>query len=414
MTSQLISFENTAGEKLAARLDMPPDGVPVAFALFAHCFTCSKDLRAVSTLSKALTREGIAVLRFDFTGLGASDGDFSESNFSSNISDIVAAAEWLSANHSGPQILVGHSLGGSAVLHAASEITTVRAIATIGAPFAPSHVEKLLGNRSEITENGFADVHIGGRPFRVREQFLNDLDRIDCAAVIATLGKALLVMHSPVDSIVGVDNAAMIFKAAHHPKSFVSLDTADHLLSDPSDATYAGAVLGAWARRYLDDVQEEIKHREHGDNCVIATIGTDAYPTEILASGHTLVADEPRSAGGENTGPTPYDLLLAALGACTAITLRMYADRKKWPLERVRVRLNHRRVHADDCDCEAGDRTGRLDIIGKELILEGDLDESQQARLTEIASRCPVHRTMLNDPIIRSEFIPEKDFVRVC
>lgn len=403
MKPRIVVFENKEGQELSGRMDVPVDGQPIAYALLAHCFTCSKSLRAVGIISRALTRQGIAVLRFDFTGLGRSEGDFSDTNFSSNISDLVCAADFLASHYSAPQILIGHSLGGTASLHAAAAMPSVRAVATIAAPADPGHVRNhMLDSQDEIDRTGHAVVNLGGRPFTIRKQFLDDLESRNTEQVIARLGKALLIMHSPTDKIVGIEQAADIFRAARHPKSFISLDAADHLLTDESDASYVGSVLGSWVRKYLDSVQEETKHQVPGDNCIVATIGSDHYSTDILANGHSLLSDEPRSLGGTNTGPTPYGLMLAGLGACTAITLRMYADRKGWPLEKVTVQLSHQKVHAKDCDCEAQDRSGRIDLIKRGLLLEGDLDEKQIARLMEIADRCPVHRTLHNEPVVKT------------
>jgi len=408
MHSSTLQFENSDGELLSGKLDVPVDGEPIACAIFAHCFTCSKNLKAERIISRELTRQGYAVLRFDFTGLGRSEGEFGSTNFSSNIDDLIRAAEFMEKNHGAPRILIGHSLGGAAVMHAAHELPSVRAVATIGAPFDPTHIRHLIsGNEDEIERTGAADVNIGGRAFRIRKQFLDDLESHDAAERVRNLKRALLILHSPKDQIVGIDNAAQIFGAAVHPKSFISLDSADHLLTTEADARYAGSVLGAWAGKYLDLAQEDAKHQERHDNCTVAEIGRDHYRTDILSNGHALIADEPTDLGGTNQGPTPYGLLLSALGACAAITIRMYADRKNWPLERVHVRLRHERVHADDCECESGDRTGMLDLIKKFVLLEGDLDEKQKARLLQIADRCPVQRTVDNNPVVQTTLLTE-------
>ena len=394
MRFEKLTFENDLGDRLAARLDLPVDGDPIAYALFAHCFTCSKNLKAVANISRALNRQGIAVLRFDFTGLGESEGDFADTNFSSNVDDLVAAAVFLEEEYAAPSILVGHSLGGAAVLQAAHHLPSVKAVATIGAPYDPQHVEHLFSSSLEdIEQEGEATVSIGGRPFIVKQQFLDDLRSRQAKDNLATLRRALLIFHSPVDNIVDVENAALIFKAARHPKSFVSLDHADHLLSDAADSAYVGTLLAAWARKYIGTPQEARKQLDSGDNQVVARLEGTGFRTEMLANGFPIVADEPVSVGGTNAGPSPYDLLGAALAACTAMTLRIYADHKKWPLEAVEVRLSHNKVHAKDCErCEQED--GKLDVIERELTLFGPLDEAQRQRIKQIADRCPVHRTL--------------------
>lgn len=405
MRFEKLTFENDQGVRLAARLDVPVDGDPIAYALFAHCFTCSKNLKAVANISRALTRQGLAVLRFDFTGLGESEGDFADTTFSSNVEDVVAAAVFLERERDAPSILVGHSLGGAAVLQAARQLDSVQAVATIGAPYDPQHVEHLFEHSlAAIEQQGAATVNIGGRSFTVKQQFINDLREQRAKDNIARLKRALLLFHSPVDNTVGIENAALIFKAARHPKSFVSLDHADHLLSDPADSAYVGAVLAAWASKYIGAAQQDRKHLELTDNQVVARLAGSGFRTEILANGFPLVADEPVAVGGTNTGPTPYDYVVAGLGACTAITLRMYADRKGWPLEAVEVRLNHEKIHAQECE-ECEQQTGKIDRVERELVLSGPLDEAQRARMKEIANRCPVHRTLEGDVQILTKLV---------
>jgi uncharacterized OsmC-like protein/alpha/beta superfamily hydrolase len=387
----MIRFPGALGELLAARLDMPP-GPPAAYALFAHCFTCSKDTLAASRISAALTERGIAVLRFDFTGLGSSAGDFSNTNFSSNIADLQAAAAWLREHHQAPSLLIGHSLGGAAVLAVAAQIPEAVAIATIAAPFEARHVRALLADSAgEINAAGEARVALAGRTFVIRKQLLEDLERHNSTSGIANLHKALLIFHSPRDTVVDIENATHIFMAAKHPKSFVSLDTADHLLTRREDAAYVAAVVAAWASRYLAPPAQP--GEGEAGTVTVTEAGTGKFAQEVVAGPHRLRADEPLAAGGTNTGPTPYDLVLAGLGACTSMTIRLYAERKQWPLERVGVRLRYSRNHAQDCvDCEAG--APRLDRIDREIELAGDLDETQRARLLEIANKCPVHRTL--------------------
>jgi putative redox protein len=389
-----VDFEGSAGERLAARLDMPVGGAPLAYALFAHCFTCSKNLNAVVHIARALNRARIAVLRFDFTGLGDSEGDFADTNFSSNVADLVAAARYLEEAYEAPSILIGHSFGGAAGLRAASEIPSVRAVATIAAPADPGHVAHLIASsRDEIEARGEADVVIAGRRFTIRKQFLDDLQAARMEESIAGLGCALLIFHSPVDSIVGIENAEQIYRAARHPKSFISLDRADHLLADSDDSVYVGAMLAAWAAKYIDAAPEAAEEERDREKSVVVRTGPKGYRTEILAAGHPLVADEPVSVGGSDTGPNPWGLLLAALGACTTITLRMYADRKEWPLEGIQVALRHQRIPAATGGA-SGAGGGVVDEIEQVVALEGPLDEAQLARLCEIAARCPVHRTL--------------------
>jgi putative redox protein len=390
MSYERVEFTNQDGTPLAARLDRPSQGAPDAYALFAHCFTCSKDLRSVGAISRALNRQNIGVLRFDFTGLGESEGDFSETNFSSNVGDLTAAAQFLDEQYQAPRILVGHSLGGAAVLQAAHRIPSAEAIATIAAPYDPEHVTRLLDDAlEEIKTRGEARITLAGRSFTIRKQFLDDLAATKMEETIRTLDRALLLFHSPVDQTVGVENAGRIFEAAKHPKSFVSLDDADHLLTDVTDAEYVGTVLGAWARKYVGIEEEEAPAAEGQ----VVTQTEDEYRTEIRAGKHALVADEPESVGGDDAGPTPYDYLLAGLGSCTGMTLRMYADRKDWPLEEATVHLSHEKVHAEDCDhCET--KEGKVDHIKREIELAGDLTADQRQRLLEIANKCPVHRTL--------------------
>jgi putative redox protein len=375
---------------LAGRLERPPGPVR-AYAIFAHCFTCGKDVLAAARISRALTSHGFAVLRFDFTGLGASEGEFENSNFSSNVADVVAAADHLRRELGAPQLLVGHSLGGAAVISAAARVPEVRAVATIAAPSHPSEVERhLTSSVAEIEREGRAEVSLAGRKFFVQRQFLEDVRNFSQAPQLGLLGRALIVLHSPLDSIVSIDSAERLFAAAPQPKSFVSLDTADHLLSQRADAAYVAGVLAAWAERYLDPVPSQ--PRDEGE-VVVEEAGVGRYTQRIFAGAHTLTADEPQSMGGDDRGPTPYQLLMASLGACTSITLRMYAERKQLALSGIRIRLRHAKIHAADCaHCET--QTGKLDEITRELELTGELTPAERARLLEIANKCPVHRTL--------------------
>lgn len=397
-----LQFAGSDGQTLSAQIELPA-AEPTAWAVFAHCFTCSKDSRAARFIGEALAERGIATLRFDFTGLGESEGELGATTFSHNIDDIVAAADALRRIHQAPALLVGHSLGGTAVLAAAARIPEVRGVATIGAPFDPEHVTRLFGESlAEIESSGEATVDLGGRQFKITRKFVEDL-RDQCSAErIASLDRALLLFHSPQDRVVDIDNASLIFEAANHPKSFVALDGADHLLGRRSDAGYVADVLKAWASRYLPEQpgRDTAANRPAGE--VVVEGNTRSLLQRIEARGHVFSSDEPADQGGADLGPTPYDLLLASLGACTSMTLKMYADRKQWPLESVRVTLRHDRIHAQDCrDCE--NKSGMIDVIDKELELTGELSDEQRERLLQISSRCPVHRTLINQIQIRSE-----------
>ena len=406
MTLKKLYFKGSGGNQLSALLDLPADGRPEAFALFAHCFTCTKNLKSINYISRALTRERVAVLRFDFTGLGESEGDFADTNFSTNIADLVAAADFLEAEYEAPKILIGHSLGGAAVLQAAGKIGSSKAVAVIGAPADPAHVMRHFREHQEtIALDGEAEIAIEGRPFRIKKQFLDDLGAVQMEKAVRNLKKALLIFHSPVDETVGIDNAARIFQYARHPKSFISLDQADHLLMNAGDARYVGAMIASWVRKYLTVEQPETLKDSSAKNSVVARIGETGFRTEIMANGLSLIADEPVSVGGTNQGPTPYDYLVAGLGACTAMTLRMYADRKKWPLEEVVVSLSHKKIHARDCQtCETDQ--AMVDVIERNVALMGPLDESQSQRLMEIADRCPVHRTLESKVNIQTTLKP--------
>ncbi len=396
MPTERISFPGSTGAELSARLEVPLGGEPAAYVLFAHCFTCSKNLKAAVNLTRSLADEGLAVLRFDFTGLGESEGDFANTNFSSNVEDLVAAGRYLEERHEAPSLLVGHSLGGAAVIHAARELPSVRAVATIGAPADPAHVLKHVeDSRDEIEERGEAAVTLAGRTFRIRKQFLDDLERVRMEDAVGGLERALMIFHSPRDETVGIGNAARLYEMARHPKSFVSLDDADHLLVEERDSRFVGRMLGSWAARYVElpapeSTPEELVEKDR----VVVRTGAEGFRTEVVARGHHLVADEPTSVGGTDQGPTPYDLLVAGLGACTSMTLRMYADRKGWALEDVTVRLKHRKIHQRDCEDDCADGEERLDRVRRRIELAGDLDEEQRRRLLEIADRCPVHRTL--------------------
>ncbi len=402
MKSEKVRFENHAGEELAAVIEWPEEEQPLGFALFAHCFTCTKNIVAAVNISRALSRRRIAVLRFDFTGLGESGGEFAATTFSHNVADILAASRFLADNYRAPEILIGHSLGGAAVLHAASRIDSVRAVATLAAPFHPQHALRLFeASRQEIEANGEAQVSLAGRTFTIRKAFLDDLAKQKPGEAISKLAAALLVMHSPRDTVVGIANAADIYKAAKHPKNFISLDPADHLLSRKEDSRYAAEMIATWARRYLAADAAGEPSVERIDNRVTSRTPAGSFRTDLFVNGHALVADEPEKFGGTNQGPSPYDYLQAALGACTGMTVQMYARRKQWPLDEVVVRLRHEKNHAEDCaNCEEPGK--RIDHFERELEFTGKLSDEQRDRLLDIAEKCPVHKTLLGEVRIKT------------
>ena len=397
MPTERLTFPGASGALLAARLDLPAARRPHAMALFAHCFTCSKDLGSAVRVSRALADAGIGVLRFDFTGLGESEGDFAKTGFSSNVADLVAAAEFLADQWEAPTLLVGHSFGGAAVLHAAAELPSVRAVVTVAAPAHLEHVRKLFTHvEDDIEAEGRATVRLADREFTITRRFLEDLEQDSMDTVIADLGRPLLIMHSPIDEQVGIDNAAALFQAARHPKSFISLDGADHLVTDDAIATWAGGLIAAWAARWLTPAAG-VEESTTGDRVVTRTGAR--VRTQVQARGHTFVADEPLAVGGNDEGPTPYDLLVAGLGACTGMTLRMYADHKDWPLDEVVVHLRHSKIHVDDLveGARSGNTGAKIDHIERDIEIFGELDDDQRARLLEMANRCPVHRTLESD-----------------
>lgn len=402
MKTERFDFPNAQGHTLTALLQQSPGAEPTSYALFAHCFTCSKDSRAARWISDALAACGIAVLRFDFTGLGSSEGEFANTDFSSNIDDLVAAADHLRTTRQAPALLIGHSLGGAAVLAAAARIPESRAVATIGAPSDPSHVTNLFADQiTAIREHGEGAVSIGGREFCIRRDFLDDVAEHRLLEQVAGMRKALMILHSPIDQVVSIDNASAIFTAARHPKSFISLDGADHLLARRSDARYAGDLIAQWCQRYLPPPAEVPAEEQAAGTVVVGETGQGRFQQSVTMGEHRLIADEPADVGGSDSGPSPYDLLLAALGACTSMTLRMYAERKKIPLEHVSVLLRHAKIHASDCaNCETSQ--GQIDRIDRTITLDGDLDETTRTRLLEIADKCPVHRTLTSEVDIRT------------
>lgn len=403
MVTERVDFKGHAGDTLSARFDKPA-GRTLATAIFAHCFTCSKDIPAARRISERLASMGIAVLRFDFTGLGHSKGEFANTNFSSNAEDLLRAAAYLIDQGSPPDMLIGHSLGGAAVLKAASEVPSARAIVTIGAPADPGHVAHNFGGALEtIRKDGSAEVSLAGRAFTIKKDFLDDISATNLTPLIGSLKKALLVLHAPGDTTVGIENASDIFMAAKHPKSFVTLDNADHLISDPDDAEYAADVISAWSARYLSLYKPSAPIGAPEGVVRVTEADTLGFLQDVQAGPkiHTL-ADEPESVGGTGIGMTPYQYLSAGLGACTSMTIRMYARRKKWPLDHVSVDVIHNKIHATDCS-HCITEEGKVDAFKRIITLVGDLDEDQQARLMEIADRCPVHRTMENEITVITE-----------
>ena len=378
-----------------SRLELP-EGEPTGFALFAHCFTCSKDLFAPPELRTGLAERGVAVLRFDFTGLGHSDGEFEHTNFSSNIEDLIHAADFLRDEWEAPRVLIGHSFGGTASLVAAGRIDEVQAVTTIGAPCHPKHVEHVFAEKiDEIEADGAAHVTIAGREFTVAKHFLEDIRQAKMAEAIGSLGKPMLVFHSPIDDVVGIENAKLIYQAARHPKSFISLDQADHLLTDKEDAEFVADMLSSWVSRYVDfrlvergTERPDDLDEPRPEEVLVAEARDGRYKNHVAVGRHHFIADEPVEVGGGDAGPNPYDLITAGLGACTSMTLRMYSERKGWPVESIEVRLEHEQIHARDCeDCKQTE--GKLDKIHREITVTGELDEAQVQRLMEIADKCP-------------------------
>jgi putative redox protein len=403
MKIEKVSFLNTKGQQLSGRLELPINQQPHNFAIFAHCFTCNKNLSAVKNISRALSSNGFGVLRFDFTGLGESDGDFEDTNFSGNVEDLISAADYLKINYKSPTLIVGHSLGGAAAIFAASQINSIKAIATVGAPSNPKHVQHLLhSSLEEIHANGKAVVNLSGRDFTIKKQFIDDLETITLPEVTKKLHKPILVMHSPQDTTVNIKNAEEIYLAARHPKSFVSLDGADHLLSNKADSNYTGNVIAEWAKRYID--LPEIDALKTNLQVVASLDDEDGFTTQIKAGKHYMLADEPKSYGGNNFGPSPYELVSAGLSACTAMTIQMYAKRKGWNIDNVEVHTSYGKIHAKDCE-HCDENVAKIDTFNREIKLEGDLDKKQIARILQIADKCPVHKTLHNDTQIITNLI---------
>ncbi len=382
-----------------------PDMRPKAYVLFAHCFTCGKDIPAASRISKALVKLGFAVLRFDFTGLGGSDGDFANSNFSSNVLDLLAAADFLRTTYVAPSIMVGHSLGGAAVIKASAEVPECKAVVSLAAPANADHLTHLFTcSIDTIEENGEAQVDLAGREFTIQKQFIDDLSSQNTDH-IKNLNKALLVMHSPLDDIVSINEAEKIYTLAKHPKSFVSLDNADHLLSKKADADYAAGIIAAWSDRFIDadgTVNHSVSTRKNvKQGHVHVSEINHKFACDVQTDSHQWQADEPISVGGDNLGADPYEHLLAALGTCTVMTLRMYANLKKIALKNTIVELNHEREYSKDCEgCDQS--KNQIDVIHRNIHFIGDLSVDDVQRLLVIADKCPVHRTLHNHIEVRT------------
>ena len=392
MNIQKINFTNAEGQQLVGRLELPINQHPHNFAIFAHCFTCNKNLSAVKNITRELTSNGFGVLRFDFTGLGESEGDFENTNFSGNVDDLISASNYLKENHTAPTLLIGHSLGGAAVIFAASKIESVKAVATIGAPSNPKHVKHLIQNSvEEIKATGKANVNIGGRPFTIKKQFLEDIETKSLPDVAKNLRKALLVMHSPQDTTVGIENAEEIYIAARHPKSFVTLDGADHLLMKKEDSIYVGSVIATWAKRYISIPKIDTISTTH--QAVASLDAEDGFTTQMTVGSHTMMADEPVSYGGNDFGPSPYEFVSAGLSACTAMTVQMYVKRKGWDLQNIEVHTSH--TKAAKQIVENGEQKEiKVDTFNREIKLKGNLDDKQIQRMLQIADKCPVHKTL--------------------
>ena len=405
MKRSKLKIPNSKGQILNAFLELPANQTPDFFAIFAHCFTCTSSLSAVKNISRTLTNYGFGVVRFDFTGLGKSEGEFHESHFSANVADLIAVSEYMNTNFEAPSLLVGHSLGGAAVLTAAAELTSVKAIATIGAPADVEHVTHLFSHGiHEVEQKGEVNVNIGGRPFKINKEFVDNFTKTDLPSIVKELRKPILILHSPIDTVVGIKNAEKIYHNAHHPKSFVTLDNADHLLTNPEDSKYAGNVIGAWVQRYFPK-----KARVNLDTAQEQALGhlnllEDNFTTKIQTNNHSLIADEPASVGGDDFGPSPFDYLNAALIACTTMTLKMYANRKQWDLQEVFVYVTRVKKSSEELGITS-EGINRHDHFTKKIKLVGNLDEKQRTRLLEIAAKCPVHKTLANKAYFESSLL---------
>ena len=404
MKSEKLEIVNKKGVKLQAYLELPANQHPNFYAVFAHCFSCNSTLSAVKNITRALTNFGFGVVRFDFTGLGKSEGEFADSHFSANVDDLIAVSDFMQETYETPTLLIGHSLGGAAVIVAASKLESIKAVATIGAPAHVDHVTQHFSHQlDEVKVKGEVEVNIGGRPFKINQEFVDDFAKTDLPAITEKLRKPILIMHSPVDTIVGIDNQQLYLKAKH-PKSFISLDHADHLLTENRDSSYVGNMIGAWVQPYFPD-RENVMLSPEGEQLVgHLNLLEDNFTTNIQTKNHAFVADEPASVGGDDFGPSPYEYLNAGLAACTAMTLKLYSERKKWDLQQVFVYLSHSKKHSDELEVDI-EKPGYLDHISKKLRLVGNLEDQQKQRLMEIASKCPVHKTLSSEVLIETKII---------
>lgn len=402
MKKERMQFQNRKQIELSAFIYHPLDRPPRFYALFAHCFTCSKNLKAVQNICNTLSQMGVAVMSFDFTGLGNSKGEFEDSNFTSNISDLVDASGFLQEKYEAPSLLIGHSFGGAAAIFAAQSLPEIKALVTIGSPSDLKHITHLFDDHLEhIKENGSSRVNIGGRPFKINHSFIQDIQQNDLGSCLSKLRKPILILHSPQDVIVDIRHAAQLYEKAFHPKSFISLDGADHLLSNSTDSEYVGEMISSWSKKYI--LGKTIPNDTKGHEVKVRLAGP-GYTTEVKTPYHHLLADEPEEVGGNNLGPTPYDLLMAALGTCTAMTLQMYANRKKWDLEEIIVFLNHDKVHRNDGE-EFEKNNSKVSRFIRNIEFMGEVDEQKKEKLLEIADKCPVHRTLKENIIIETKII---------
>lgn len=405
MKTQQLTIENNNQQKLRAYLELPANQKPHYFAIFAHCFSCHSSLTAVKNISRALTNHGFGVVRFDFTGLGRSEGEFSDSHFSANVSDLIAVNEYITQNFGTPELLIGHSLGGAAAIVAAAKLPNIKAVATIGAPATVDHVTHLFSHAiEEVKTKGEVEVSIGGRPFKINQEFVEDFQKTDLPDITKKLRKPLLILHSPIDEVVEISNAHSLYHNAKHPKSFISLDTADHLLTQNKDSVYVGNMIGAWAQRFFEPKENNMLATDGEQLVAHLNLQEDNFTTSLQTKNHSFLADEPVDFGGDDFGPSPYDYLSASIAACTTMTLKLYAQRKKWDLQEVYVYITHSKKHSDELSLDI-EKPGRIDHISKKLKFVGNLDESQLQRLKDIASKCPVHKTVAGEVYFDTELL---------